>query len=795
MAAYEPVEVGHVIADRYEILDVLGAGGFSAVYKARQLSTGKLVALKVLLPERLADPANQRSEIARFEREMRIIAGIKHPHVVPLIDCGRTADGQLFIVLEFIEGETLAGLLARQRRLPVRDATRLMIQALDALAAAHELGVVHRDFKPHNIMLTSSGMLRHAMVLDFGVAGVMEDCRADDYEELTGEGQVPGTPAYMAPEQIRTDTLDPRSDLYAWGLVYLEVLTGKKAVNAGSLAKTIAQQLSPVPVAVPPPLRDHPLGQILRQATAKDPALRYSSAAQILVDLERVALDDPLDAAMNEAFGQPRWRTPDELDEEPSIVSALVAGSGSDVATRARALADDDRAALPIDVALPQDDSEDDASARLTGQDRRTVAGPIGLAAAASGSGPSDTPLKGSVSSSSALRTVGRPWRGLLIALGAVAIVAVGITVALSLGSGRGSGGEPGAPAVEPAAASDGGGSTPHATLEPPAPVPSDTVEPVAESTTDVVEPDAIAVLPEPEPDVVEPPPEPVDAVLEANRALRALSLEELEVRCETDAGPACSHYAERLLAESGTSTEAYARAARQLEAACLAEDPHGCAGYGLLFDAGRGLRRSPQRAVELYEPACAAEVGLACRQLGLRRDASSAKGDRQVAHDLFEKACTLGDGPGCKELASFVERGRVGRADVPRALALYTRACELGDGHGCSRRAGMLEDGKGTPRDDQAAVRALEEACDLGYARGCAKLAYKLQHGKGVAPRPQEAVEFYARGCVLGFVDACSDGCWYIKNGAGVVPDAERAEAMCSRACEAGVQRACRSR
>jgi tRNA A-37 threonylcarbamoyl transferase component Bud32 len=281
---------GDVLEGRYEVLAVLGQGGYGVVYEARQRATGQRVAVKLLLTERLKLSDDLATHEARFQREMQLIGSLKHPNIVRLIDSGRLVTGQLYTVLELVEGQPLAALIGRGP-LPVRAALRLMGQVLEALHHAHARGVIHRDLKPQNIMVSGDLDGRpNAMVLDFGIA-TLSDAAAIagvDPRTLTQTGQLHGTPAYMAPEQLQGEA-SPRSDLYAWGLVLLECLTGEPAVKGGSVAEVIYFQLSAQRPPLPIPLEGTPLHGLLARALEKDAARRYGDAAAALADLEQAA--------------------------------------------------------------------------------------------------------------------------------------------------------------------------------------------------------------------------------------------------------------------------------------------------------------------------------------------------------------------------------------------------------------------------------------------------------------------------------------------------------------------------
>src|SRR5438876_2498218 len=269
-SAREPsLTIGSIFQGGYEIVSQLGAGRFGWVYKARQLSTGQDVAIKILrllLDDTAADVENQS---ARFRREMRLCAGLSHPNIVKLIDSGEADDGMLYAVFEHVPGTTLREVLAAEGKLSVPDTIHLMMQVLDALACAHARGVVHRDLKPDNIMVTRTGVRRNALVLDFGLGGFTQEAESWALPRITQTHEMMGTPCYAAPEQLRGEPPTTRSDLYSWGLIFLECLTGELAVGGGSGPDVIMRQLGPEPVPIPAWLCKQRLGRLLAIVTAK----------------------------------------------------------------------------------------------------------------------------------------------------------------------------------------------------------------------------------------------------------------------------------------------------------------------------------------------------------------------------------------------------------------------------------------------------------------------------------------------------------------------------------------------
>ncbi len=309
----DSITVGTVFQERYEILSKLGEGGFGQVFLARQRVTHNEVAIKVLRPLHTAN----ETHIARFQREMQLCAQLYHPHIVRLIDSGRAEPDLLFTVFEYVPGRTLTDLLAAEGALPPWEATQLMSQVLDALACAHNRGVIHRDLKPQNIMVTSTGVRRNALVLDFGL-GTLPSENQEDLARITKTLEVLGTPTYAAPEQLRGESVTARSDLYSWGLIFLECLTGQRAVDGATLQTVIFKQLGPEPISIPAWLEHHRLGRLLRRVTNKNTELRDVTAQFAMREMEACAAEGwPVNTATQ------RTPTPAELRSEdvlPSVV-------------------------------------------------------------------------------------------------------------------------------------------------------------------------------------------------------------------------------------------------------------------------------------------------------------------------------------------------------------------------------------------------------------------------------------------------------------------------------------------
>jgi serine/threonine-protein kinase len=262
-------------APAYDIEREVGQGGMATVYLARDLKHDRQVALKVLRPELAAAMGD------RFPREIQIVAQLSHPHILPLHDSGEMG-GFLYYVMPFVEGESLRQKMEREGRLPVRDAVRILREVTDALAYAHERGIVHRDIKPDNVMLSG----RHAIVTDFGVAKAVS---AAGGEKLTTAGLALGTPAYMSPEQAMGEAdLDHRSDIYAVGALAYEMLTGEPPFDRPTAQAILSAHVldTPEDITAKRPNLPPVLGQLTMRCLQKEKADRWQSAEEMLPLLE-----------------------------------------------------------------------------------------------------------------------------------------------------------------------------------------------------------------------------------------------------------------------------------------------------------------------------------------------------------------------------------------------------------------------------------------------------------------------------------------------------------------------------
>jgi Tol biopolymer transport system component len=278
--AVAPSSLADALRDRYTIERELGSGGMATVYLAEDLRHHRQVAVKVLRPELAATLGPER-----FLQEIETAARFQHPHILPLLDSGEAA-GFLYYVMPYVEGESLRTRLARHGELSIHDAVKILLEVTDALAYAHQRGVVHRDIKPDNVLLSG----RHALVTDFGVAKALSE--ATGRQQLTTAGVALGTPAYMAPEQAAAEpNIDHRVDLYAVGALGYELISGTPPFTGRTAQEVLAAHMTqrPEPLCARRPACPPGLEVVIMRCLEKRPADRWQTAEELLAQLEPLA--------------------------------------------------------------------------------------------------------------------------------------------------------------------------------------------------------------------------------------------------------------------------------------------------------------------------------------------------------------------------------------------------------------------------------------------------------------------------------------------------------------------------
>ncbi|MDB4953176.1 MAG: serine/threonine protein kinase [Myxococcales bacterium] len=319
--------VGQVLASRYAIDGRLGDGGMGTVYRARHVKMGRIFAIKILHRRLLANP----KVVRRFAREAELAGRLGHPNVVGVVDVGETPDGLHYLVMEHAPGKSLATLIEQESPMPAERVIELARQLCDGLQHAHDVGLIHRDFKPENVIVDRDAHGHETpRIVDFGIAIVREDVgdSSDPNERLTTAGLIIGTPHYMAPEQARGEALDHRADLFALGLILYEMLTGRLPFEGTGVDIARANSFSKTPpmgVRVPTVQVDPLLEQLVHKLLAKTRDNRPPTAAAVrelldMIEHHRGAAAKALGVPMPELPRAPKASEPPYSHEDKLVL-------------------------------------------------------------------------------------------------------------------------------------------------------------------------------------------------------------------------------------------------------------------------------------------------------------------------------------------------------------------------------------------------------------------------------------------------------------------------------------------
>jgi serine/threonine-protein kinase len=312
--------VGAKVAGRYYVLSVLGHGGMSVVYKAKTINKGRIVALKTLRMQGL----NDELVVKRFQREAELLSGLNHPRIVQVYDYGTTARGQPYFVMDYLQGVNLSSIIKHDGPLDAVRFQHIFLQVCGAVDHAHRCGVIHRDLKPGNIMLSRQrGQKDFVKVVDFGIARFEEEA-----QRLTRFGEVWGSPIYMSPEQCMGAPLDARSDIYSVGIVMYEALTGFVPFFGKNYVDTMTKQISSPPQSMKEARPDlnipAKIEVIVMKALSKEPDARFQTMGEMKEELENIFPNAPkrpgtLDniPARKDTRSSPPITTPGQKDTRP----------------------------------------------------------------------------------------------------------------------------------------------------------------------------------------------------------------------------------------------------------------------------------------------------------------------------------------------------------------------------------------------------------------------------------------------------------------------------------------------
>jgi eukaryotic-like serine/threonine-protein kinase len=324
--------LGQTLADKYRIEELIAEGGMGAVYRGTHVLMDKTVAIKVLHPALAADD----KIVARFSREARAASRLSHPHALSVTDFGEGENGIVFLVMEYLKGQTLKEVIHSEGQMPLPRVIEIVRQICGALEAAHAEGVVHRDLKSDNIMLLDIGGGDWAKVLDFGIAKITEKVGQDP--ALTAPNLIIGTPQYMSPEQCsQAAEIDSRSDIYSFGVILYEMLVGHVPFTGESPTAIMMKHLQEPPPSVLEERKDLPaaVGRVVTRAMAKRPADRYQTVGELAEDLTAAA-EEPIAVSASNT-------SPDSADRK---TNRIVVPTGSNEVPRNTANEDHDEATV-----------------------------------------------------------------------------------------------------------------------------------------------------------------------------------------------------------------------------------------------------------------------------------------------------------------------------------------------------------------------------------------------------------------------------------------------------------------
>jgi serine/threonine-protein kinase len=315
-------DIGDLLDDRYRIQSLMATGGMGVILRAEQLPMKRPVALKLLHPHiATSDP----KVVGRLQQEVRLAKLLNHPNTIRLYDFGESREGLIYVAMEYLEGVDIKQLLAEEGALPAGRALEITRQMLDGLAEAHSHDFIHRDLKPSNVFITKNRRGEDFVkLLDFGIAKSLDGSDVD----LTASGSICGTPGYVAPEYLKSETLVKASDVYAVGLMLLEMLTGERVFQGEAAVQTMMMHLQIDP-DIPPAIERTPIADIVRKATAKDPAERYVDADVMLKALEAIIDEVPTDLRLEDYEYPSEQKVAHDASTPPPKVTGRLAAESS----------------------------------------------------------------------------------------------------------------------------------------------------------------------------------------------------------------------------------------------------------------------------------------------------------------------------------------------------------------------------------------------------------------------------------------------------------------------------------
>ncbi len=708
--------VGEVLGKHYILEEKVGQGGMAWVYRARHQLLGGNVAVKILFPQ-MAENENIRT---RFLREATLQYQLEHPHIVRVLDF-IDERGLVGFVSEWCSGGDLVDWMEREgyRPLSPGEIRSLFLPVLDAAHVAHQHDVVHRDLKPHNIMLHQRGELLYPKITDFGIA------KHANEQGLTATGMVVGTVHYMSPEQLyESKSVDLRSDVYSLGVILYQMIAGRLPFSgeAPAIFMRILEGIPPQIANIPPRVQ-----AILDRCLAKRADERFADCME-------------LRAALNECLGPPEPIVPagqvvtDAVRQQAMVgLNSSISGVSYDGPSQAGWRPTDIFVATSenIEATAPTSPPEIDPSAVTTAYE------------------PLSDPSKRSK----------RPWLALLVFL-------------LLVGSAAGGGwwwwkqqqkglDNPPVRRVRRLVRSTPPVLRPVVSLReaPVEPVVRDGGSPEAPAERRRVLPDA---RPKPRPRVRKRPnPRRRVVMRKRPRPRRRIFSQDLKLAKKCKSGVALACYVLGLKEERKPHWAIdYREARRFYRQACRLDVPKACLSLGRLYLKGLGGKRSYRRARYVYRRACRGQEALGCRELGwLLQNGQGGTQNRAGARLLYRGACRGGDSISCNLLGKMFQHGSGAHVNHRRALFYYQKACALKNNVGCYNVGVMYRDGLSVFQNPRRAYLYFQQSCTMGFGQSCYVAANTLYNVAG-EQRCRQIDRLLRRACSLKYKEACRKTC-----------------------------------
>ncbi len=843
---------GTVVDNYYEIRDHIGSGGFADVYSGVQRDTGMLIALKIMKP--LPASTSTRDNFKqRFIQEAQIAARISHPNVVTTLACRPSMSVKLpsgdsgqfdrvYIVMELLEGRDLAQELSLNGPMTTQRAIALMLPCLDGLARGHDLGIVHKDLKPSNLFLTEPGSRVEVLkILDYGIARVGEAEREGG--RLTQTGQALFTPQYVPPEYLHDLIATPAADVYQMGLILIEMLTGKPAVEADTFLSSML--IHTEGIKIPAELAAPPLGPLLSCATHRDHESRYVDASAMAEALEalgpgftvRPSLQlHAVEATPAEPSVRPKVRTMVEAVSPPplglkapsppadpapitsgimpivvvfvsvfglALLACLGGGlyflftdelsrcEGAECLEAGKALRDKEKfpeAASFFKKACDEDVAQgcrelailtEKGQGVLEDQDEATS---LAEKACDLGQGESCLDL--------GLRFVNGEVvkRDLKRAAGYYdkgcdkgdAGCCTNYGLMLDNGDGVERDDKAAAKLYRKACEKKNApGCNNLALLH----EKGEGVKKDVKSSFKYYDKSCDLGSMVGCTALGFMSQNGIGTSKSAKKALRLY-----DKACEAGVARACTNLA--LMFKSGQGTDASAAKAHALlDKSCgLEGGGGGCLNLGLMYEAGDGVLKDETRSVELYRKACALGEMAGCTNEGLQfAQGRGVAEDAGRAADLYRKACAGLEMTGCNNLGTLYEEGKGVGFDVGKALKYYDQSCQGGSAVGCFSLARMHDEGKGTKQDLPKALKLFKKSCKDGNSAACTNAGFAYDTAKGTKQDYDKAVDYYEKACEAGAGQGCTNLGVKREFGQGIKKDLGKATALFVKGCDLG--------